>query len=83
MLEVYADFIAKLSMNGKLLRNYPYILKLADGGMAVTFISSEIEEMIRTCSRMIVLRDGRKVGELNESELSQDQIMKAIAGGDE
>lgn len=59
------------------------VLKLADGGMAVTFISSEIEEMIRTCSRMIVLRDGRKVGELNESELSQDQIMKAIAGGDE
>ena len=31
VLEVYADFIAKLSMNGKLLRNYPYILKLADG----------------------------------------------------
>lgn len=59
------------------------VLKLADGGMAVTFISSEIEEMIRTCSRMIVLRDGRKVGELDESELSQEQIMKAIAGGDE
>ena len=31
VLEIYADFIAKLSMNGKLLRNYPYILKLADG----------------------------------------------------
>ena len=31
VMEVYADFIAKLSMNGKLLRNYPYILKLADG----------------------------------------------------
>ena len=31
VLEVYADFIAKLNMNGKLLRNYPYILKLADG----------------------------------------------------
>ena len=30
VLEIYADFIAKLSMNGKLLRNYPYILKLAD-----------------------------------------------------
>ena len=30
VMEVYADFIAKLSMNGKLLRNYPYILKLAD-----------------------------------------------------
>ena len=45
------------------------------------FISSEIEEMIRTCSRMLVLRDGAKVGELGEEELTQNQIMKAIAGG--
>lgn len=49
--------------------------------MAVMFISSEIEEMIRTCSRMAVLRDGAKVGELEEGELHQSSIMKAIAGG--
>ena len=59
------------------------VLDLADEGMAVTFISSEVEEMIRTCSRMAVLRDGEKVGELEESELSQSSIMKAIAGGDD
>ena len=59
------------------------VLKLASEGMSVMFISSEIEEMIRTCSRMIVLRDGRKVGELEENELSQMSIMKAIAGGGE
>ena len=59
------------------------VLKLADEGMAVTFISSEVEEMLRTCSRMAVLRDGRKVGELGEGEMSQSGIMKAIAGGDE
>ena len=59
------------------------VLDLADQGMAVTFISSEVEEMLRTCSRMAVLRDGEKVGELEESELSQANIMKAIAGGDE
>lgn len=57
------------------------VLKLAKEGMAVMFISSEIEEMIRTCSKMAVLRDGYKVGELQEEELSQDSIMKAIAGG--
>ena len=57
-------------------------LDLADKGMAVTFISSEVEEMLRTCSRMAVLRDGRKVGELSGDELSQEGIMKAIAGGD-
>ena len=59
------------------------VLDLADQGMAVTFISSEVEEMLRTCSRMAVLRDGEKVGELNEEELSQSNIMKAIAGGDD
>lgn len=59
------------------------ILELADEGMAVTFISSEIEEMLRTCSRMVILRDGRKVGELTGEEISQEGIMKAIAGGGE
>ncbi len=57
------------------------VLELAEKGMSVVFISSEVEEMIRTCSRMAVLRDGSKVGELEESELNQSSIMKAIAGG--
>lgn len=57
------------------------VLDLADQGMAVTFISSEVEEMLRTCSRMGVLRDGKKVGELTGDDLSQEGIMKAIAGG--
>ncbi|NLL77013.1 MAG: sugar ABC transporter ATP-binding protein [Clostridiales bacterium] len=57
------------------------VLRLAGEGMAVMFISSEIEEMLRTCSRMAVLRDGWKVGELGEEELSQEGVMKAIAGG--
>lgn len=58
------------------------VLDLADEGMSVTFISSEVEEMLRTCSRMIILRDGFKVGELTGDELSQEGIMKSIAGGD-
>lgn len=59
------------------------VIQLAEEGKAVMFISSEIEEMLRTCSRMAVMRDGTKVGELEESELSQSAIMAAIAGGDE
>lgn len=57
------------------------VLKLAGEGMSVMFISSEVEEMIRTCTRMAVLRDGSKIGELEEHELDQSSIMKAIAGG--
>lgn len=59
------------------------VLQLADEGKSITFISSEIEEMLRTCSRMAVLRDGKKVGEIEEKDLSQESIMKAIAGGDQ
>ena len=58
------------------------VLKLATDGMSVIFISSEIEEMIRTCQRMIVMRDKKKVGELESDEISQNNIMSAIAGGE-
>ena len=58
------------------------VLDLADEGKAVTFISSEVEEMLRTCSRMNVLRDGAKVGEIEGDDLTQETIMKTIAGGE-
>ena len=58
------------------------VLKLASEGMSVTFISSETDEMLRTCSRLIVMRDRKKVGELSGEELSQQKIMDTIAGGD-
>ena len=57
------------------------IVKLAGEGKSVIFISSEIEEMLRTCNRMVIMRDGQKVGELDH-ELSQESVMKAIAGGE-
>lgn len=57
------------------------VLKLAEEGMSITFISSEIEEMLRTCSRLIVMRDLYVVGELKGDEMTQDKIMYTIAGG--
>ena len=58
------------------------VLKLAEEGMSVTFISSEIEEMLRTCSRLIVMRDRHVVGELSGADLTESQVMRTIAGGD-
>ncbi|AOZ96025.1 simple sugar transport system ATP-binding protein [Butyrivibrio hungatei DSM 14810] len=58
------------------------VLKLAKEGVSVTFISSEVEEMLRTCSRLIVMRDRHIVGELKGQELNQAQVMKTIAGGE-
>lgn len=56
------------------------VLKLASEGMSITFISSEIEEMLRTCSRLIVMRDLYVVGELEGDDMTQDKIMYTIAG---
>ena len=59
------------------------VLKLAtEENMSITFISSEIEEMLRTCSRLIVMRDRNIVGELTGDQLTQAQVMKTIAGGE-
>ena len=57
------------------------VLKLASEGMSITFISSETDEMLRTCSRLIVMRDRKVVGELSGDDLTQNMIMNTIAGG--
>ena len=58
------------------------VLKLASEGMSVTFISSETDEMLRTCSRLVVMRDRAVVGELSGEDLTQSKIMSTIAGGE-
>ncbi len=58
------------------------VLRLSrEEGMSITFISSEIEEMLRTCSRLIVMRDRHVVGELTGDKLTQSHVMYTIAGG--
>lgn len=57
------------------------VLKLQKEGVGVTFISSEIQEMLNVCSRLTVMKDRNIVGELRDDDLSQDNIMKTIAGG--
>ncbi len=59
------------------------VLKLAEEGMSLTFISSEIDEMLRTCSRMIVMKDREIVGELSGMNLTEHDVMRAIAQGGE
>ena len=58
------------------------IVQLAGEGKSILFISSEISEMLRTCNRMAIMRDGEKVGELDH-DLTQENVMKAIAGGEQ
>ena len=50
------------------------VLKLASEGMSVTFISSETDEMLRTCSRLIVMRDRKVVGELSGEDRHRTRL---------
>jgi galactofuranose transport system ATP-binding protein len=55
------------------------ILSLAQQGMAVLFISSEMEEVARVSDRIVVLRDRSKVGELPAG--SSDAAVYAMIAG--
>jgi len=56
-------------------------LDMCREGMAIAFISSEIDEIVRISNRVIVMRDRAKIGEIEEDNIDQDNILKAIAGG--
>ena len=53
--------------------------KLTGEGMAILFISSDLEETVRNSDRVVVLRDRRKVAELRGGEITEHSIMRAIA----
>ena len=57
------------------------INKLRADGMAVLLISSEIEEIVRNSTRVVVLRERRKTGELNGADIETAKLMQAMAGG--
>jgi len=56
------------------------ILGLARSGLAVLFISSEMDEVVRVSDRIVVLRDRQKVGEL-PGDSSEQAVYQMIAAG--
>ncbi|MEU4761995.1 sugar ABC transporter ATP-binding protein [Actinosynnema sp. NPDC023794] len=56
------------------------VADLAAEGMAVLFISAELEEVVRVSDRVVVMRDRHKVAEL-DGEVGVDDVMALIAGG--
>jgi monosaccharide-transporting ATPase len=58
------------------------INELARQGLGVLMISSELEELVEGSSRVVVMRDGRAVAELSGREITQNNIIHAMAEGD-
>ncbi|MBO4377220.1 MAG: sugar ABC transporter ATP-binding protein [Lachnospiraceae bacterium] len=55
------------------------IKQFSENGISVLYISSELEELIRNCYRVVVIRDGQNSGELRGEEITEANIMKFIA----
>jgi simple sugar transport system ATP-binding protein len=54
--------------------------ELCEAGLAILFISAELDEVVRTSRRIVALRDRRKVGELSGPEISEQRLIAVIAG---
>ncbi len=57
------------------------IEELAADGLGVLMISSELDELIEGCDRVVVLRDGRTAAELEGASKTADNVMHAMATG--
>jgi ribose transport system ATP-binding protein len=56
--------------------------QLAEDGVAVLMISSELPEIIGVSDSILVMHEGRVTGRFERDEASQDTIMHAATGGD-
>jgi monosaccharide-transporting ATPase len=68
------DVVAKADIQ-KLIR------RLADNGLGVLMISSELEEIVEGADRTFVLRDGRTVADMTREQTSETSLMDAMAHG--
>ncbi len=59
------------------------VIDLAAQGMAVLFISSELDEELRCCKRIVVLKDMERAGEVTGDEISEGAVMQIMAGGED
>lgn len=60
---------------------YKLIRSLADNGMGVIMVSSEMEEIIGLTDRVLVMHEGRCTGILDRGEISEENIMQLATGG--
>ncbi len=61
---------------------YKLINQWSDEGMAIIFTSSEIEEIIGLCDRIMVMFNGRNVANFDSTMKDKEEIMKFVLGGE-
>jgi ribose transport system ATP-binding protein len=61
---------------------YNLIINLAERGISVLVISSELPELLGICTRIAVMHEGQLMGVLEKSEATQERIMTLATGGE-
>jgi len=59
---------------------YDIIRALAQDGVSVLLISDEVPEVLNTCERVLVMKKGRIVAELNSGDVTEDELQRQAAG---
>ncbi len=59
---------------------YRLMEELAERGVAILFVSSEMEEVLSMSDRTIVMHEGRITGELSRDQLSEEGVMQLATG---
>jgi len=62
---------------------YGHVLHLAEQGAAVVLVSSELPELLNMCDRIVVMRQGRLVAELDREQAEQETVMRWATSGKE
>lgn len=65
---------------GAKVEMYGLINSLADSGIGVIVVSSEMIEIIGICDRALVMREGEIAGELSKEELTENNLIKLAMG---
>jgi len=61
---------------------YELMNRLTAEGLGILMISSEMEELLGMSDRIVVMREGRTVGELTRAEATQEKVMALATGGE-
>jgi ABC-type sugar transport system ATPase subunit len=54
---------------------------LSQRGRAILLASTDAEELVDACDRVVVMRQGRRVGELAGGELTEENLLRMAADG--
>ncbi len=60
---------------------FDLVRRIAGQGVAVVFVSHDLEEVRELCHRAVVLRDGRVVGDVALGKIRDDEVVRLIVGG--